>query len=117
MNQEIVRPIILLSGPLGAGKTTVAQELIKSAINPTVYIEGDKFWFFIVRGDKSIGRNRNFRTIMTSMVAASVPYAVNGYEVILDFSIPPWFLDTAKKVVQIRNVPIDYVVLRPSENI
>ena len=52
MSEEIIKHIVLLSGPVGAGKTTVAQELIKAAVDPTVYIEGDKFWFFIVKGDK-----------------------------------------------------------------
>jgi len=108
---------VILSGPVGAGKTTVARELIRSAVQPTVYIEGDKFWFFIVKGDKTIGRKTNFKTIMMSMVAASVPYALNGYEVILDFSIPPWFLDTVRKIVEARNIPLEYIILRPGENV
>lgn len=76
MSEQNIQPIVLLSGPVGAGKSTVAQEMIKLSIKPTVYIEGDKFWFFIVKGDKTIGRSRNFKTIMTSMLAASVPYAL-----------------------------------------
>ena len=51
--------------------------------------------------------------VMRSMVAAAVPYALGGYEVILDFSIPPWFLDTAKRIAGMREVPLEYVVLRP----
>jgi hypothetical protein len=31
--------IVLLSGPIGAGKTTVARELVAGASGPTVYIE------------------------------------------------------------------------------
>ena len=54
---------------------------------------------------------------MASMVAASGPYALSGYEVILDFSIPPWFLNTAKNILETRNIPLEYVVLRPSEKI
>jgi hypothetical protein len=52
--------------------------------------------------------------IMTSMIAAAMPYSLAGYEVILDFSIPPWFLETVGKIVKLREVPIDYVVLQPS---
>ena len=40
---------------------------------------------------------------MTAMTAAAVPYALAGYEVILDFSIPPWFLDAVRKVVKIKD--------------
>jgi hypothetical protein len=54
---------------------------------------------------------------MTAMTAAAVPYAVAGYEVILDFSVPPWFLDNIRKVVKVRDVPVDYIVLRPSQTV
>ncbi|MGH9493562.1 MAG: phosphotransferase-like protein [Candidatus Sulfotelmatobacter sp.] len=64
-----------------------------------------------------MGRKRNFRTIMTSMTAAAIAYAVAGYHVIIDFSIPPWFLDTARRIAKARDVPLDFVVLRPSEKV
>ncbi len=51
---------------------------------------------------------------MRSMTAAAVPLALSGYEVIVDFSIPPWFLETALKIVSRRNIPLDYVVLLPT---
>jgi hypothetical protein len=109
-----MKSIILLAGPVGASKTTVAQALVAATPGPIAYIEGDTFWSFIPKS-AGTGRHRNFRTIMTAMVAAAVPYAVADHEVVLDFSIPPWFLPTARKVVQVRDVPLDYVVLRPSE--
>lgn len=110
-----MKSIVILSGPVGAGKSTVARELVALSPAPIAYIEGDTFWSFIAKGDKSVSRVKNFKTIMISMTAASVPYALAGYEVILDFSIPPWFLDTARAVAKVRDVPLDYVVLRPSE--
>jgi hypothetical protein len=110
-----MKPIIILSGPVGAGKTTVARELIASSPGPLSYIEGDTFWTFIVRGPESSGLEKNFKMIMTAMTAAAVPYALAGYETILDFSVPPWFIDTALKVVKMRDVPLDYVVLRPGK--
>jgi predicted kinase len=109
--------IILLSGPVGAGKSEVAKELVHALDGPVACIEGDKFWFFIAKGSRELGRKRNFKTVMTSMTAAAVPYALAGYHVILDFSIPPWFLDTARKIAKVRDVPLDFVVLRPSEKV
>ena len=112
-----MKPIILLSGPVGAGKTTVARELVASSPGPVAYIEGDKFWFFIAKGGEMMEPGRNFKMIMTSMTSASLSYARAGYEVILDFSVPPWFLDTIVKIVNARNIALDYVVLRPSEKV
>ena len=112
-----MKSIVILSGPIGAGKTTVARELVALSTAPIAYIEGDTFWSFIAKGDKKQALNKRFKMIMTAMTAASLPYATSGYETILDFSIPPWFLDTARAVAKVREVPLDYVVLRPSEQV
>ena len=101
----------MLSGPIGAGKTTVARELLVLLPAPVSYIEGDTFWSFI---DKPHSRDRRevFQVIMRAMTAAAIPFARSGYEVLLDFSIPPQFLGTARKIL--KEVPLNYVVLRPS---
>lgn len=110
-----MKPIIVLSGPVGAGKTTVARELIASSPGPAAYMEGDIFWTFIVKGPEGRRPEKNFKMVMTAMTAAAVPYALAGYETILDFSVPPWFIDTALRVARVRDVPLDYVVLRPGK--
>jgi adenylate kinase family enzyme len=112
-----MKSIILLSGPVGAGKTTVARELIACAAGPMAYIEGDTFWSHITRSSERLPRHKNFKMIMTAMIAAAMPYALYGYETLLDFSIPPWFLETTDKVVRRKEVPVDYVVLFPAETI
>ena len=106
--------IILLSGPPGAGKSTIAQELVACSAAPLSYIEGDRFWWFTAKRTEDETRQQSFTLVMSSMTAAAIPYARKGYEVILDFSMPPWFLDTVRKIIAGRDISLSYVVLRPS---
>ena len=108
-----MKAITLLSGPVGAGKTTVARALVAASSGAVAHIEGDTFWSFIVKEAPS-GRHKDFRVIMSAMTAAAIPYALADYEVFLDFSLPPWFLGSVRAVAQVKAVPVDYVVLRPS---
>jgi adenylylsulfate kinase-like enzyme len=103
--------VIFLSGPIGAGKTAVAQELLPLLPAPLSYIEGDTFWSFIGKEGER-GLRDNFPVLVRSMTAAAVPFARSGFQVLIDFSIPPAFVDTARKIL--KEVPFDFVLLRPS---
>ena len=103
--------ITILSGPIGAGKTTVARELLALLPPPVSYLEGDTFWSFVAKAH-SPDRREVFHVIMRSMTAAAIPFARSGYEALIDFSIPPQFLGTARKIV--KEVPLNYILLRPS---
>ncbi|MGA2338679.1 MAG: AAA family ATPase [Terracidiphilus sp.] len=103
--------VVMLSGPVGAGKTTVARELVAISQAPLCYIEGDTFWpLFAKPGSKS--RRERFSLLMRSATAAAVPLARGGYEVLLDFSFPLDFIETARKIL--KEIPLDFVVFRPS---
>jgi len=80
--------VIFLSGPIGAGKTTVAKALLPLLPAPLSYMEGDVFWSFI-RKDGERGARDNFPMLVRSMTAAAVPFARAGFQVLIDFSIPP----------------------------
>ena len=116
-DDSVTAPVILLSGPPGAGKSTVAQQLTALTQGQVAYIEGDAFWKFFAKGFDIPGRRKNFKTVITSMLVAAIPYARAGYTVIVDFTIPPWFLSTAYTLAQTRNVPLDYIVLYPPEEV
>jgi adenylate kinase family enzyme len=103
--------VVMLSGPVGAGKTTVARELVSISSAPLCYLEGDTFWQHFAKSDPKRVRE-NFRLLMRSLTASAIPLARGGYEVILDFSFPLDFLDTARKIL--KEIPIDFVLLRPS---
>ena len=68
-----VKPIVVLSGPVGAGKTAIAKELVACSPGPIACIEGDTFWFFIAKGAQAFSRYSSFKTVMRAMMAAAVP--------------------------------------------
>lgn len=104
-------PVLMLSGPVAAGKTTVARELVALWPAPLCYIEGDAFWSLFAKPDAR-SRREQFRLLMRSLTAAAVPLARGGYDVLLDFSFPLDFLDTARKIL--KEIPLDFVLLKPS---
>lgn len=115
--EEELKSIIILSGPVGAGKTTVAKELICLLDGPVAYIEGDKFWSFLAKDADKFTRIENFKMVMRSMTVAAMPYCRVGYQVVLDFSIPPWYMEVILEILKRRDIMVDYVVLNPGEEI
>jgi AAA domain len=109
--------IIFLSGPIGAGKSTVAAAYVASATVPTAYIEGDTFWKHIAKnpGPKPRPRQVISRLVQKSMILAAVPYARGGFETVVDFTTGPWFLPFFKPFV--KDIPFDFVMLVPSEGV
>lgn len=104
--------IVVISGPVGAGKTTVSRALLASVSAPAAYIEGDAFWSFVAKPAQGEPRQTSFRMIMRAMMASAAHFVRDGYEVILDFSIPPRFLEAARPIF--RGAAVDLVIVKPS---
>ncbi len=102
--------VVMLSGPIGAGKTTVAKTLVEIWPGPLAYIEGDRFWSFLIKPAKGDPRAR-FAALIRSMTAAALPLARSGHDVLIDFSTPPAFIPVARRIL--RETPLDFVMLRP----
>jgi predicted kinase len=111
---------LILTGPPGVGKTTVAKVLTERA-ERAVHLEADRFFFFIRSGFiepwKPESDEQNQLVMRTAAVAAA-SYAAAGYTTILEgIVIPRWTLGVIHKAFATAGVPVAYAVLRAPHSV
>lgn len=105
--------ILILAGPPGAGKSTVARR-IATSYRLGVHLHTDDFWDYISAGaippylPESDAQNQ---TVMSVIAGAALTYARGGFDVVVDGIVGPWMLDHFQEIPA--EVALNYVILRP----
>ena len=105
--------LLVVTGPPGAGKSTVARALVDT-FEPSVLVEGDAFFAFLARGAIEpwlpASRSQN-EIVVRAAAAATGRFASGGYATVYDGVLGPWFLPEFAAEAGARE--LHYVILLP----
>ncbi|WP_062215004.1 AAA family ATPase [Streptomyces sp. NBRC 109706] len=110
--------VVLLSGPPGVGKSTVARLLTEAPGEPaSAWLHADDYW--AVLGHDAVppylpaARHQN-EVVIGVLARAAAGYAAGGYLTVVDGVIGPWFVEPfLAETVRALGATPHYVVLRP----
>jgi len=111
--------IVIVSGPPGAGKSSIARRLAAGSAEPrAVHLHTDDFYAYIKKGFVAPWRpesqSQNI-TVMNALAGAAATYAKDGYEVVADGIVGPWFFDPWRAAAATHDLDLRYILLMPDE--
>jgi len=115
LDERVPAPILVVSGPSGAGKTTVAK-LIASSFEKSAHIAIDEFLRFIASGwvDPRLPTAASQNVVVGVSVAASaIQFARGGYTVVVDGHLFPDGAEGMSSICRASGIGLHFAVLRP----
>lgn len=111
--------LLLLAGPPGSGKTTVAP-LVARAFAASAAVQSDWLWTTVVNGALDPwepGAEPQNRAMRRASFSAAARLVEEGYCTVLEGIFAPSCFDDVRGELERLEVPVSYVVLRPSLNV
>lgn len=106
--------LLVVTGPPGAGKSSVAR-ILADAARDSVLVEGDAFFGFLASGaiEPWLPASNDQNTVVTQAAASAAgAFAAGGFTTVYDGVVGPWFLPTFGAATGLDR--LDYAILLPS---